>query len=502
MSSGISTKFKLGTIGLVSQAILLGCAVSSGNALQAKAETPQAKPAEQMVVNADEAGQEALAYSYALQAYLYTYPLMIIEREMRRRDNITKSVGTAPIAPINRLGHMTMLADADSDMPYSPNNDTVYTGVALDISKEPIILDMPAIKDRYAVVGVTNAYIENMPYAYSPTANGNDAARLAFIGPDWSGELPPELTPVYVDTNLAILAIRIAASGDEEMPEIRAYQEQMSLTALSDWDGKPSVTPPPIPAPPVRNKYSGPFAYFQKAADLLTDFPPPDRHHAMNASLWRIGLVPGQPFDPDSLDPATRRGVERALKDGPIAIDYLRRNRGRKFPSGWDTGRYADNIVFDYSARAAIALVGLLGNDPEEAIYFYTYFDSEGEPLDGSSQYRMRFEAGELPELNPLGFWSLTMYDGETFRYTHNPIDRYKLGSSSDLTWNEDGSLDLWIQPTAPSVDKMSNWLPSPEGRPFRVTFRTYSPTQEVINELYALEMALPPLVPVTTSEQ
>lgn len=502
MNSRVSTKFKVGMIGRISQALLLGCTVLCGSVLSAEAQTPSTKPTEQMAINPDEAGQEALAYSYALQAYLYTYPLMIIEREMRRRDGVTKSVGTAPIAPVNRLGHMTMLADADSDMPYSPNNDTVYTGVVLDISKEPIILDMPAIKDRYAVVGVTNAYLENMPYAYSPTANGNDAAYLVFVGPNWVGDLPSELTPVYVDTNLVVLAIRIAASSNNDMPEIRSYQEQMSLTALSDWTGKPSATPPPIPEMPIRTKYSGPFAYFQKAADLLKDFPPPERHRAINASLWRIGLVPGQAFDPNSLDPVTRRGVERALKDGPVVINYLRRNRGRKFPSGWDTGRYADNIVFDYSARAAIALVGLLGNDPEEAIYFYTYFDAQGDALDGSRQYHMRFEAGELPEVNPLGFWSLTMYDGETFRYTHNPIDRFKLGSTSDLNWNEDGSLDLWIQPNQPSADKMSNWLPSPDGRPFRVTFRTYSPTQDVIDELYALEMALPPLVPVTTSKQ
>ncbi len=442
----------------------------------------------------DEDGLEALAYSYALQAYLYTFPLTIVDREIKRREQITAPIGTAPIAPINRLGHMSILADAQSDMPYSPNNDTVYTGVALDLTAEPIILEMPEIKDRYAVVQVTNAYVENIPYAYSPTANGNDAAYLAFVGPDWTGELPPELTRVDIDTNMSFLAIRIALSGPEELPIVQSYQAQMSLTALSDWDGSPSDTPPTIPPKRERTSYSGPFAYFETAADLMAVYPPPNRHRAMNASLWRIGLEPGKPFDPDSLDPATRRGVERALRDGPVAIQYLRRNRGKRFPTGWDAGRYADNIVFDYAARAAMSLVGLMGNDPEEAIYFYTYFDADGEALNGSNTYRMRFEPGTLPKLNPLGFWSATMYDGETFRFIDNPIDRYRLGSSSNISWNDDGSLELWIQPDAPSEDKMKNWLPSPEGRPFRVTFRIYSPTPDVVEEFYAIDLALPPL--------
>jgi len=477
---------RLSFLGLMSMTLVSGCASPSMAEPSSAAGISEDVP--------DEAGLEALAYSYALQAYLYTFPLTIVDREVKRRERIDAPVGTAPIAPINRLGHMSILADAHSDMPYSPNNDTVYTGVALDLTAEPIILEMPAIKDRYAVVQVTNAYVENIPYAYSPTANDNDAANLAFVGPNWTGELPSGLKRVDIDTNTAFLAIRIALSGAEELPIVRAYQNQMSLTALSEWESGPSETPPAIPPKRERNIYSGPYAYFQTAADLLADFPPPARHQAINASLWRIGLEPGKPFDPDSLDPATRRGVERALKDGPIAIEYLRRNRGKQFPTGWDAGRYADNIVFDYAARAAMSLVGLMGNDPEEAIYFYTYFDSEREALNGSNTYRMRFDPGEIPSLNPLGFWSVTMYDGETFRFIDNPIDRYRLGSSSDLNWNEDGSLELWIQPDAPSADKMKNWLPSPDGRPFRVTFRIYSPTHEVVEEFYAIELALPPL--------
>ena len=443
----------------------------------------------------ESAGREAIAYSHAMQAYMFAYPLLISDREIMLREQLKKPVAHAPIAKINRLGHMRALASAKSDMPYSPNNDTLYTGVTLDLKREPIILAMPEIKDRFAIVQMTNAYIENQPYVYSPRANGGDAAWLGFVAPDWTGELPEGVTEVRLDTNMAFLAIRIAVYDEDDLSPIHAYQDKISLTALSDWDNGPSSTPPQIPEPKTRTKYNDEFAYFRKAADLLADFPPPERHRAINASLWRIGLFPGEPYRPEELDPATRRGVERALKDGPKAIEYLRRNRGKRFPTGWDAGRYADNFVFDYAARAAIALVGLMGNDPQEAIYFYTYFDSEGEALNGDNRYRLHLEPEDIPDINSMGFWSVTMYDGVTFRFIENPIDRYSIGSKSNLKRNPDGSIDIWIQPDAPEEAKRGNWLPSPKGDPFRVTFRIYSPKDHIVESFYDIELALPPLV-------
>jgi hypothetical protein len=461
----------------------------------------QAQTAPQTVVTSevDAEGREALAYSLAIQAYLYTYPLFIWERERLRRENLREAQTRGPIAPINRLGHMNWLANANSDMPYSPNNDTVYTGVSLDLRAEPIILDMPEIKDRYAVVHSVNAYMENQTYHYSPRVNGGEGAHLAFVGPDWEGELPDGVQRVDIDTPSGALAIRLAVQRNEtDLATVRGYQNQMSLTPLSAWDNGPTEVEPAIPAPVERETFEGPFAHFHQMAVLLAENPPPPQHAAMNATLWRLGLEPGQGFDPDALDPDTRAGILRAIEDGPAVMEYLRRNRGQRFPTGWDTARYADDIVFDYAARAAISLVGLLGNDPEEAIYFYTFFDSENAPLDGSESYRMHFEPEDLPEITSLGFWSVTMYDGETFLLVDNPIDRYSIGSRHNLQFNDDGSLDLYIQPEAPGGELDSNRLPSPEGRPFRVTFRIYSPKPETTQSLYDGELALPPLIPAS----
>jgi hypothetical protein len=68
---------------------------------------------------------------------------------------------------------------------------------------------------------------------------------------------------------------------------------------------------------------------------------------------------------------------------------------------------------------------------------------------------------GEQPPVK--GFRSLTMYDTEAFFVT-NPLDRVNLSQRSKFTFNEDGSLDLYIQKDSPGKEKEANWLPSPEG--------------------------------------
>ncbi len=46
-------------------------------------------------------------------------------------------------------------------------------------------------------------------------------------------------------------------------------------------------------------------------------------------------------------------------------------------------------------------------------------------------------------------FWSLTMYDKNAF-LVPNPINRFALGDRSNLTFDSDGSLTLYIQSDSP----------------------------------------------------
>jgi hypothetical protein len=72
-------------------------------------------------------------------------------------------------------------------------------------------------------------------------------------------------------------------------------------------------------------------------------------------------------------------------------------------------------------------------------------------------------------------FWSVTLYDTSGF-LVDNPIDRYLINDRTDLHYNEDGSLDLYIQSTEPTDPQQAqNWLPSPPGAAFRLLWRLYA---------------------------
>lgn len=445
----------------------------------------------------DALAREAYAYSAAMEAYVFLFPLTMTERERVRRERLTGPVSNEPAAPINQLGHMTKLATAKGDIPYSPNNDTVYTGLGLDLTNGPIILHMPEITDRYASVQVADAYIENLPYLYSSRINGGKAINIGFVGPNWTGKLPKGVVLARMNTNTTSVAIRVAVKDEADLAKVLAYQQQMSVTALADWHGGPSATPPKPPAPKARTAYSGDFSYFRRVADLMADNPPPAKHAAMVSMMRRIGLVPGKPFNPESLDEATRAGVLRAEKDGPFVINNIRRARGVKTATGWTANRGgSDTLDFDYATRAGNALVGLMGNDPEEAIYFNNFFDSNGQPLHGGQAYRLHFTADQLPKTGKQGFWSLTMYDSLRFQFIDNPINRYELGSRHDLKRNADGSVDVLVQPTAPGGDLDRNWLPSPKAGDFKLTIRIYDPTPALVAAYKTSNLLMPVITP------
>jgi hypothetical protein len=114
----------------------------------------------------------------------------------------------------------------------------------------------------------------------------------------------------------------------------------------------------------------------------------------------------------------------------------------------------------------------MFDNKPNETQYFYTDFESSGQPLDGKNTYSVTFPKGELPPVD--GFWSLTLYNDKHLFHA-NDLKRYSLGTKNmTLKYNDDGSLTLYAGSKSPGKDdKESNWLPAPNGT-FSLYIRAY----------------------------
>jgi hypothetical protein len=72
------------------------------------------------------------------------------------------------------------------------------------------------------------------------------------------------------------------------------------------------------------------------------------------------------------------------------------------------------------------------------------------------------------------------MYKEHHF-FEPNKLLRYSLGTKNrDLQTGPDGSLTINVSTTPPSPDKMTNWLPAPEGS-FSLYIRAYWPEAAII---------------------
>ncbi len=127
-------------------------------------------------------------------------------------------------------------------------------------------------------------------------------------------------------------------------------------------------------------------------------------------------------------------------------------------------------------------------NVPQEAMYWWTNSDGAGHALSGANDYIMHFPAGELPPNH--AFWSLTMGDASN-HFVANPIHRFSVSDRSGLVPNADGSVDIYLQNTAPA-DHESNWLPAPTGN-FILWLRVYMPDTAILDGKYEV----PPVVEV-----
>jgi hypothetical protein len=133
----------------------------------------------------------------------------------------------------------------------------------------------------------------------------------------------------------------------------------------------------------------------------------------------------------------------------------------------------------DYNTRAAVAMVGLGANLPQDATYPNTNLDHQGNTLTGKHRYRLHFKAQALPPVK--AFWSITAYGADEF-LIDNPIKRYALGDRDALHYNTDGSLDIWIQAQAPKeAHRHANWLPVHPDQPFLLNARLYWPKEDAL---------------------
>ncbi|QDJ50586.1 DUF1254 domain-containing protein [Bordetella hinzii] len=428
----------------------------------------------------------------AIDAYIYAYPMVLMEVTRRQTTNVQSPV--AGRAPMNQFGHRTSLPDARTADVAWPSTDTLYSSLWYDVSREPLIIQVPDAGDRFVMLNLLDMWTDS--YATRGTrTNGRGPQTFAIVGPGWQGNLPAGVDLVRSPTAMGWLIGRVQAGGQGDAQAISQFQAGLSATPLNQYGrGYGFAASGPVnttwntqgtPAEQVANMDAATF--FTLFSELVRNNPPHGNDYPMLDRLRRIGIG-DRPLVFGQLEPV----VQQALIDAqPVA--------GRRIADGvsrlstqannWNTvltgiGTYGT----DYLRRASVAYAGLGASPPEEVIYPVTGSDNKGRPLESGRDYVLHFDKGQLPPVD--GFWSINLYDARQ-GFAENQANRYTLRSTDPLKYNSDGSLDIYIRRDYPGESRAANWLPAPRDGTFLVNLRLYAPRNIALDG----QWAPPPIV-------
>jgi hypothetical protein len=413
-------------------------------------------------------------FEVASDAYIYGYPLVTMEMTRRVVTNVAKPEGSR--GPMGQLIKLRAYPDATYRDVTAPNADTLYTTAFLDVGDEPWVLSVPDMKGRYFLLPFLDGWTNVFAVPGSRTT-GTQAQTYVVTGPGWSGAVPAGMTQLKSPTAIVWLLGRIYCSGaPEDYAAVHALQDQFKLQPLSTWgsDSTPpagKVDPAIDMKTPTRDQVNRLSAteYFTLLADLMKRNPPAPADAPALERFKAIGLEAGKSFDSKALDSRWDARLPQLSFDRiKLQLAALKRENGWLFTT--KTGVYGT----DYIQRAFITAFGLGANRPQDAVYPMSQRASLIEAYEGSRNYALRFDKGQLPPVK--GFWSLTMYDEAMF-FVANPIDRYSMSLRTNPKFEPDGSLVIFIQNESPGPDKEANWLPAPKGK-FHLMLRLYWPDE------------------------
>lgn len=427
----------------------------------------------------------AEARALAKEAYIYGFPLVDGYRIQYAyyvdRNNPEFK------APWNEIRNMPRVFTSDDRAVQTPNSDTPYSMVGLDLRAEPIVLTVPPIeKSRYFSVQLIDSYTHNFAYLGS-RATGNEGGSFLIAGPNWKGAKPKGVKKlIQSETELALAVYRTQLFNPGDLDNVKKVQAGYQVQTLSQFVGKaaPPAAPKidfPKPLTPEQQKTSSEF--FNVLNFVLQFCPTHPSEKALMARFAMLGIGAGRTFEAGKLIPEMRNAVEEGMADAWQGLAEFKKSQldSGKVTSGdmFGTREYLKN---NYLYRMAAAVLGIYGNSKAEAMYPIYSLDAAGEKLDASkNRYALRFLPGQLPPVN--AFWSLTMYEMPSSLLVANPLNRYLINSPMlpDLKRDADGGLTLYVQHESPGADKESNWLPAPSG-PFMAVLRLYWPKNEAIN--------------------
>jgi hypothetical protein len=421
------------------------------------------------------------ARAIAKEAYIYGFPMVANYQTMYKQaiDTTNKDYRGS----FNTVTSSKSVATPDDKFVVTPNSDTPYSYLWMDLRAEPLVVTVPKIEpNRYYTGQMIDLYTYNFAYL-GTRAYGNNGGTFLIAGPGWKGDKPAGINDViHSETQFAYLLFRTQLFNSADLSKVNKIQAEYKVQPLSTFLKRPPATDaPPVSWPKIGDLPTG-VDIFPYVNFLFQFCPPNPSESTLLARFAKLNIGSGQTFDMNKFPPEIQQAIKDGVKDSEADLAVVMKKINIDTISSGDMFGSRDFLKDNYLYRYAGAKLGLYGNSKQDALYFGYFVDANHLPLDAAkSSYVLHFPKDGLPPTK--AFWSLTMYDGKSQFLVANPLKRYLLNSTTlkSYKYGPDGSLTLYISHTNPGPAKQPNWLPAPDG-PFYVVFRVYMPGDTVVD--------------------
>jgi hypothetical protein len=436
---------------------------------------------------------DELLFQRATQVYLWALPAVNL---MAMKEGSEKVFGSGyNVFPVwkERLNARTRVT--------TPNSDVIYAMTYVDVGKDgPLVIEIPpeqqGILDDFFQRPIAGPTIGGRFYAGDVGLPGPDkgkGGKFVILPPGYQGKDPAGYFAYHSRTNNVLVFWRAFFKDPADLgPPVQLIEQTKIYPLGKQAQAKPMQFPDASAASP-NMLYPSDGSYF----DMLKRFIDSETVDPTDAD-WRgmlaaIGIVKGQPFNPDAhtralLDAAAKTAFKTGrvlmysdLDSRPGALiwpdrHYVDPNRSGAMDITWmdKSGTFRDldartgiySIVYASSPAMMSAIPG------QGARYVTAFKDANGAFLVGDTSYRIHLP----PNIPAAIFWSVTVYDSLTASGLDNGQPFPSLNKMDKPAGNPDGSTDIYFGPKTPGQGK--NWVATVPGKGFFVILRLYGPTQ------------------------
>ena len=421
---------------------------------------------------------DELDFQRAVQAYLWALPMASYGAMADAHKQLGANSHTVVIA--DKLAEPRQLA-------LTANRDTVYMSGVLDLREGPMVMELPP-----GLLGTLNN-IWQQPLAGGPfSPEQNRGGRFLILPPGYDGPLPAiHHHIVRSDTNIVVFYLRGIPQTQEDVPEIVEKIKKYRQYKLADAANPPETRFVSLSGKDANLLTNEGFAYFETLARYINENPPREQDMAMLGVLESLGIVHGQPFEPNERmkkilteGAVAGRAMAKTLAYAPrvpsdVVYAYPGERKWKKIFFSDPTFHEPEYMAIDLRSKYAFEAIGtaksmVVSVPGQGSQYIGAYQDADGNWLTGDNTYRI-----QLPRDVPANmFWSLTVYDNETRSMIQNDHGRPLVGSVHGTVANADGSFDVYFGPKLPADVPEQNWVETTPGKGWFVYLRLYGPEQ------------------------